>query len=314
MASKTTSLIRQQAPMTKMLYALAPIALSGVYFYGWRVLLLLIVVNLFGFLSEYAFARVYKEPVTMSVFVTSVLFCLSLPPAIPIWMAVVGVVFGVVFGKMVFGGFGRNVFNPALVGRAFLYISFGNEMTGRWSEPVGGVLGGFGAYAVEAVTQATPGMTMKLGEATSLLPLFLGNISGVIGGTSALLVLIGGIYIVQQKIANYRLVVSCLVGYALMQTIFWLGPVGGVDPLRSMLGGSLLFGAFFFVTEPVSACKTNEGRWIYGAFVGVMSSMISVLSPWPAGTMFAILLANTFAPITDYAIQEWKTKRKAKAA
>ena len=127
--------------------------------------------------------------------------------------------------------------------------------------------------------------------------------------------LIGGIYIVKQKIANYRLVISCIVGYAAMQTVFWLvGPEHAADPLRSMLGGSLLFGAFFFVTEPVSACKTNEGRWLYGGFVGVMSSVISVLSPWPAGTMFAILLANTFAPITDYAIQEWKKHKKAKAA
>jgi Na+-transporting NADH:ubiquinone oxidoreductase subunit B len=129
-------------------------------------------------------------------------------------------------------------------------------------------------------------------------------------------VLAGGIYITWRKAANYRIVVSGIAAFLVTQAVLWMMHVRGApDPLRAALAGSVLFGIFFYATDPVSASQTNEGRWIYGAFIGAMSAIISVLSAWPAGTMFAILLANAFAPIMDYTIRELKKKpAKAKPA
>ncbi|MBT3295213.1 MAG: RnfABCDGE type electron transport complex subunit D [Verrucomicrobia bacterium] len=297
--------------MTRVLWALAPIAASSVYFFGWRALLLLVVVNAAAFAAEYAFTRRWKQPASAAVFVSGTLFALSLPPQLPVGMAVLGIVFGIVFGKMVFGGFGKNIFNPALTGRAFIYVSFGRHMTGQWVDPVEGSLGGFGAYAADAVTQATPCMALKAGEAVPLLHLLLGTTSGVLGGTSALLVLLGGSYLVWKKAANHRIVVGCLAGYLVMQAIFWsIGCAGVASPLHGLLAGSVLFGIFFYATDPVSGPTTQQGRWIYGAFIGSMSSLITVFSAWPEGTMFAILLANMFAPIMDHAIKAVTVKKK----
>jgi len=311
-ASAVAKLIKWQLPMKRVLYALTPIMAASVYFYGWRALVMLAVVNAAGFAAEYAFARSWKEPVSSAVFVTSCLFALSLPPTLPFWMAVLGVVFGITFGKMVFGGFGKNVFNPALTGRAFIYVCFGDYMTARWSPALPGPLGGLVRYAAtpDAITGATPGMLLKTGQEFSLLELFLGNISGTLGGTSALLVILGGLYLIHTKAANHRIVVSAVIGYASMQALLWSGGVeGAADPLRGMLAGSFMIGAFFYATDPVSAPKTNEARWMYGAFIGIMSSLISTFSAWPAGTMFSILLANMFAPITDHFVRALKVRK-----
>ncbi|MBM4142949.1 MAG: RnfABCDGE type electron transport complex subunit D [Lentisphaerae bacterium] len=294
--------------MRRVLWASAPIAVAGVYFFGWRVAALLALANAAGFLAEWAFARPRREPVTSAVFVSATLFTLSLPPTLPAWMAVLGIVFAVVFGKMVFGGFGRNVFNPALTGRAFIYVSFGAQMTGVWSEPVSGAAGGFARYASDAVTSATPGMLLKTGADFSVAGLFLGRTAGVIGGTSVLLTVLCGLYILWNGTADYRIVVSGVAGFLAMQTALWLaGADKAADPLRATLAGSFVIGIFFYATDPVSAAQTSPGRWLYGAFIGMVSSLIGVFSAWPAGTMFAILLANVFAPITDHAIRAMKT-------
>jgi Na+-transporting NADH:ubiquinone oxidoreductase subunit B len=307
--------IKWQKPIQRVLYGLVPTVIASVYFYGWRVLVMLLLVNIAGYLAEYAFTRKWGTPVTSAVLATSTLFCLSLPPSLPLWMAIVGIVFAVVFGKMVFGGLGKNIFNPALTGRAFLYASFGGFMTGRWSEPVSGPWGGIAAFTTDAITQATPGILLKTDPSqVSLSGLLLGNTAGCIGGTSALLVLAGGIYITWTRAANYRIVISGLLGYLVTQGALWMGGVAGAaNPLHAALSGSLLIGVFFYATDPVSASQTNEGRWIYGAFVGAMSSLISLFSAWPAGTMFAILLANMFAPIMDYGIRELKKRRRKPA-
>jgi Na+-transporting NADH:ubiquinone oxidoreductase subunit B len=307
-------LIKWQAPMTQVLYALVPIVLAGIYFFGWRVLVIVAAANAAGFLTEYLFLRAARQPVTSAVFVTNTLFALSLTPALPIWMVVVGAMFAVAFGKMMFGGFGRNVFNPALVGRAFLYVSFGNFMTAEWAVPFSGGAAGFAAYAqqgADAMTTATPGMLLKTGATFGFRELVLGIEPGTIGGTSAILTLVCGLYIIWKKAANWRLALSAILGFVLVQTGLWLGHVkGAAEPLHTLLSGSFLFGAFFFATEPVTASKHALGRWIYGAFIGVMSSVIGVFSAWPAGTMFAILLANMFTPIMDYGLKQWDLLRK----
>lgn len=310
-----SKLIQKQKLMIRVLIAAAPLCVFAVYLFGWRILMLLAAVNLTAFLTEYAFTRREGKPASSAVFVTATLFTLSLPPPIPVWMAVVGTVFAVVFGKMVFGGFGRNIFNPALTGRAFLYVSFGGYMTAMWHEPFSGLPGGLANYTVDAVTQATPGMLMKTGSSFTLSELFFGFSSGTIGGTSALLAIAGGLYLLFTKTANYRIVISGILGYLITQTLIWQsGAKDAVDPLHGMLAGSFMVGIFFYATDPVSASQTDEGRWIYGAFIGIMSSIITVFSAWPAGTMFAILLANMFAPLMDHFIKEFKSSKKAKAA
>ena len=155
-SAKPVPLMQWQPPMVRVLWALTPALAMSVWLFGWRSLVMLAVVNGFGWLAEYLFARHYREPVTSAVLVTNCLLALSLPPNLPWWMAALGIVFGVVFGKMAFGGFGRNIFNPALVGRAFLYVNFTTAMNNRWFEPVGGAWGGLTRYAPDAICSATP--------------------------------------------------------------------------------------------------------------------------------------------------------------
>ena len=190
--------------MKRVLYALVPLAVASLYFFGWRSLVVIAVCNGAAFATEYAFAKTYGDRVTSAVFVTGSLFALSLPPALPLWMAVVGVVFAVTFGKMVFGGFGRNVFNPALVGRAFIYVSFAVYMNAHWSEPFAGPAGGLTGYVTDAITQATPMRIIKAGGDVPFLRLLVGNTAGCLGETSAILIVLGGLYIIWKKAANYR--------------------------------------------------------------------------------------------------------------
>lgn len=325
--------VNWQQPMKRVLYACMPLLALSIYLFGWRVAALLAVVAVAAFVTELAFTRRWQEPVSSAVFVTAVLYTFSLPPTLPFWMAVVGIIFGVVFGKMVYGGFGRNVFNPALTGRVFVYICFGNFMTAQWFHPwtrfpAGLVHWGWTAASAppDVITSATPGMLIKLSAkalaeqgATLTSPsfwhLFLGDCSGVIGGTSAILTILCGLYLVWRKAANYRIVLSGFIGFAAAQTAFWLLALGGAaDPLRAAMGGSLVIGIFFYATDPVSASQTNPGRWLYGALIGALSATIATFSAWPAGTMFAILLANMFAPIMDHAIRALQAAPSKKAA
>ena len=227
-------IVSWQPPMRRVLYALAPVVAASVWFFGWRALVVVAVVNLAAFLTEYVFTRFTKAETTSAVFVTGTLLGLSLPPTIPIWIAVVGAVFGVFFGKMVFGGFGRNVFNPALVGRIFIYVSFAVPMNARWADPIPAATGalsfpwgagGFSRWASDALTGATPLRSLREGAPVDLLPLVWGNVAGSLGETSAVLILLGGLYIIWKKAANWRIVVSELAAIVVLQGIFWLAGV-----------------------------------------------------------------------------------------
>jgi Na+-transporting NADH:ubiquinone oxidoreductase subunit B len=313
-----------QPPMKRVLIALIPATAAAVYFFGWRALVLLAAVNLAGFLTEFLFARASKAEVSSAVFVSCFLFTLSLPPALPVWIAVVGIAFGILFGKMAYGGFGRNAFNPALVGRVFIYVSFGAPMTARWVLPLapsaGSLMipsswGGFARFAADAASGPTPLRILRGGGRVDLLPLLWGNVAGCLGETSALLLVLGGLYIIWKKAANWRIVVSQLAAFLLLQAAFSLAGVRHApDPLTALLSGGAVLGILFMATDPVSAAQTQPGRWIYGALVGALIVLIRTFSIWPEGTMFAILLGNTFAPIFDYFVREAKAKKKAAPA
>ena len=310
--------------MRKVLYALAPALLGGICFFGWRVFAMVLWVGAVAAATEYFLARRRGDPLTESCFVTAALLSLSLPPTLPFWMAGVGAVVALSFGKELFGGFGRNVFNPAIVGRGFLYVCFPGEMTAGFApvyEKLQGVLHWsprrIWADGLDAVTAVTPmwarrdhGATVDLGR------LFLGNIgeaiqgadgarhvvsAGSIGEVSSLLLLLGGAYLLWTKTANWRLTASTLVGAVAAVLVFrhLLGTEMVPNVSWTLCSGALLYAAFFMVTDPVSAPRDQRAQVIYGAFIGVMIVFLRWRAVFAGGVAFAILLGNTIGPTVD---------------
>jgi Na+-transporting NADH:ubiquinone oxidoreductase subunit B len=302
-----------QKPMLRVCYALIPLLLVSVYLFGWRSFVLIGSVLVCGTITEALFTFPRGKPVTSAVFVTGLIFTLSLPPTIPFWMAVVGIVVGVAFGKMVFGGFGQNVFNPAMVGRCFIYITFPLQMTNWWVEPFWGGLGGLTQWStsLDSLTQATPLEVLRQGESVPWQDLLVGRTSGSIGEMSALLILLGGLFIVYKKAASWRLVLSCLLGGIVSSGILRVAGFAQIpDPVTTLAAGSFLFGAFFVVTEPVSGAKTKIGQWIYGFMIGSLIVFLRGFSNFSEGVMFSVLIMNAFVPILDQTVQQIQAKKK----
>ena len=316
MIKKLNFSLKAQKPMRAMLVALVPCTMAAIYFFGWRSLILVVFCCLVAYLTEVIFESYRGATPTESVVVTGALLGLSLPPYTPLWIAAVGTVFGVVFGKQVFGGFGKNVFNPAIVGRCFLYVCFPLQLTSQWMKPGSWPLGRIASYSdLDAMTTASPLIAFKQSNAlTDLQSLFLGNISGSIGETCVPAILLGGAYILYKRAADWRYPMSCLLGAMSLNTVLYLAGVQGVmDPARNLLAGSLLFGAFFMVTEPVSGCAKFPAKWAYGFLIGCLWITIRSFSSFPEATAFAILLGNTFGPLFDEAVIIMEQRKKAQA-
>ncbi|MEM7096983.1 MAG: NADH:ubiquinone reductase (Na(+)-transporting) subunit B [Pseudomonadota bacterium] len=259
-----------------------------------------------GIAFEIWFASVRGHEVNEGFFVTSILFTLTLPPTTPLWMAAVGIIFGVVIGKEVFGGTGKNFLNPALTGRAFLYFAYPAAMSGDsvW-------------VAVDGVTQATPLGNAAIGADYGFewMQAFIGAIPGSIGETSTLAILIAGLFLCLSRIASYRVMLGVLAGMIVTSVLFNLIP--STNPMFTMtwqwhlVVGGFAFGAVFMATDPVSASMTNTGRWIYGALIGFMCVLIRVVNPaFPEGMMLAILFGNLFAPLIDHYVVQSNIKRR----
>ncbi|MBL7218583.1 MAG: RnfABCDGE type electron transport complex subunit D [Phycisphaerae bacterium] len=288
--------------MSMVIIALIPCTMASFYFFGWRMLPMIMVSYMAGGAVEVAFAVIRKEEINEGFLVTGLLFPLILPPGLPLWMVAVGVMFGVLVGKEIFGGTGRNLFNPALVGRCFLLLSYGGEMGGAWIEPGGGWFGRLGQYAetsVDAVSQATPlyDAAAEIPKFAPLSDLFYGNVLGCAGETSALALILGGVLLLIFGVASWRTVIPLLVGFGVMTVVL----VGGDMQLVvwHYLAGGLLLGAFFMATDPVSSPMTNGGKFVYGALIGIATALIRLKTPLFEGMMFAILTGNMFAPIID---------------
>jgi len=329
---------QKQNVMRTVVYSLLPAVLGSVYFFGWVSLAIVLVSVVTCVLTEWLFIRGKNGKVTEAVFVTAVLYALTLPPTLPFYMVIIGAVFGITFGKMAFGGFGNNPFNPALVGRGFVYITFPIQMTNVWLPaanfsdfPGGFVAWKFSALSdgLSAITSATPLSAFRAGATT--LPdygqLLLGNINGTfqnlgettrigggsIGETSAVLLMIGGLYIVFKKIANWKLVVSFFGTFIIFQSLLHiLAPAKVPHPLFGLFAGGVVLAGFFMVTDPVSASRTEIGRWIYGAMIAILTIIIRAFSLFAGGVMFAILLANMFSPLIDYGITSYQKRSKTK--
>ncbi len=307
----------KQKMMRTVVVSLIPIVVAATYFFGLRVLLLFLVVHVFGIGTEYIFERKNKKKISEAIFVTCILFTMTLPPTTPYWIAAIGIIFGVFFGKMVFGGFGRNIFNPALVGRAFIYVSFPEPLTIHWSKVSTGFPGGFATYlneGIEMVSQATPMLAYRdSGAMQSIGNLIFGNVSGSIGETSAILIVLAGAYLIYKKVASWETMGGCLIGFLGLSTVLYAMGIQQVpNPAWGLLAGGLLFGTVFMATDPISSPKTKEGRWIYGVIIGIVTVIIRGFALFAGGVMFAVLIGNMFAPIIDEIINAYKKSKKEK--
>jgi len=291
--------------MSVVMAAVSPTVLASIYFFGWRCLAIVIMSYVLGIIIELGFAIHNNEEVTEGMFVTCILYPMILPPTIPFWMAAFGLAVGIILGKEVFGGTGKNIFNPAIVGRTFLAVTFPVEMASRWVPPFAGWPGGFAqwSHTADAVTAATPLSSFKNGAPEQLLKMLWGSTSGSMGETSAIIIIVFGILLVMTRVANWRLPLSSIGAAMVLATVMNLiDPVRFASPLYHLLGGGLLFGAFYMVTDPVSAPFSSQGKWIYGIMIGVITIAIRNLSGFPEGMMFAILFMNMFAPVIDDAV------------
>lgn len=297
----------KQKMMNRVLYALIPIAVYGIYLFGWRVLLILFVTNFFSFLTEFLFIKkTSKGKVSLAVFVTGSLLALTLPPTIPLWMAAVGSIVAISFGKMVFGGFGKNIFNPTIIGRTFLYVAFPNAMTVQWMQPYSSFPGGFAHFSnVNHLTTATPMIQFnQAGNLVELPKLFFGSIPGSIGETSALLIILAAIYLLVTKTAKWQPMVSTIVSFILFSFIFY-----GLNLFAFLFSGGIMFGAVFMVTDPISMPKEKYTIWIYGFIIGFLTVFIRKYSLFAEGFMFALLIANTFTPILEYGFKKLTARK-----
>jgi len=266
-----------------------------------------------GGICEVVFATIRGHEVNEGFLVSSMLFALTLPASTPLWQVALGIAFGVVVAKEVFGGTGKNFLNPALTGRAFLYFAYPAYMSGDsiWT-PVDGFSG-----ATSLGLSASEGYESLSNYGITWTDAFLGTIQGSLGETSTLACAIGLCFLLLTKIANYRMIVGCLFGMVAFSSFLnWIG--SDTNPMFSMpwywhlVVGSYAFGLVFMVTEPVSGSHTNLGRYIYGALIGFMVVMIRVLNPaFPEGMMLAILFGNIFAPLIDHFVVMANIKRRA---
>ena len=260
---------------------------------------------------EVLFAMKRGHEVNEGFFVTSILFALICPPDLPLWQAALGISFGVVIGKEVFGGTGKNFLNPALTGRAFLYFAYPAQLSGDgvWTA----VDGYTGATALSVV--ASEGME-GLQAAFTWSQAFIGSVPGSIGETSTLMILIGGVVLLATRVASWRIVAGVMLGMVLLSSLFNLvgsdsNPAFSMPWYWHLVTGGFAFGMIFMATDPVSAAMTDGGKWAYGILIGVMTVLIRVVNPaFPEGIMLAILFANLFAPLMDHFVVQANIKRR----
>ncbi|MEZ6195121.1 MAG: NADH:ubiquinone reductase (Na(+)-transporting) subunit B [Planctomycetota bacterium] len=278
-----------------------------------------LVCNMIGGICEAIFSSIRGHEINEGFLVTGMLFPLTMPPTIPLWQVAIGIAFGVVVGKEVFGGTGKNFLNPALTARAFLYFAYPAQISGGaevWTANADGISGAtiLGACAEGGMNAVTSPAIAA--DAFTFKEAFLGTIPGSMGETSVLACLFGAAFLIMTGIGSWRIMVGCVLGAVGFSSL--LNAVGSdTNPMFEMpaywhlVVGGFAFGTVFMATDPVSAAMTNAGRWIYGILVGVMTILIRVINPaFPEGIMLAILFGNVFAPLIDYYVVKANIKRR----
>ena len=322
--------------MTLVIVALLPCLAFGIYNAGYQfhlasgltpgpvsviaqglrlVLPMVIVTYVVGFFWEILFASVRKHTISEGLFVSCMLFPLTLPPTTPLWQVAVGISFGIVIGKEIFGGTGRNFLNPALTGRAFLYFAYPVQMSGDavWTALASGLRAPVDAFsaatplAIFAGASAPDSAMAALDQGGyTFARLFFGLYPGAVGATSTFLCLLGAVLLVALGVASYRIILGGIFGVlatgALLNLIGGAGsaPYLAVNPFYHLVTGGFAFALAFMATEPVSAPDLDGPRWLYGFAIGALTVMIRVFNPaFPEGVMLAVLFMNLFAPLMD---------------
>lgn len=311
----TTSPFLKQRQDTKWIMwqvnlALVPVVAAAAYFFGIGVLLVIAAASAGALLPEYVVNKGRRNTIRDgSAVITGTLLALTLPPSIPLWMAFVGGSSAIILGKLIFGGIGYNIFNPALVGRAFLQAAFPAAMT-TWSLP--GDAGSFlklhgDTFAlplmqpqVDAISEASPLAAMKFdGVGTDTASLLFGSTAGSIGETSAIIILLAGAYLIARGVMNWRIPVSILATVYVLAAVLNFFDPAQPEPLFHLLSGGLMLGAVFMATDPVTSPLTQRGVVVFGIGIGILVIVIRVWGGLPEGVMFAILLMNAFVPIIN---------------
>lgn len=323
--------------MFTVVIALLPALIFGIYNTGYQVspdagfvqnmltggvavVPLILVSYIVGGLWELLFAVVRRHEINEGFLVTGLLLPMTLPPDMPLWMVAMGISFGVVIGKEVTGGTGYNVFNPALVARAFIFFAYPGEMTGDHIWSLADDLTAATPLAVAASVEGADAATLVSGAGYTASDMFFGLIPGSVGSTSTLAALLGAFVLIVSRIANWRIIAGGLAGLvasALLANL--VAPASqntmlSLSPFYHIIMGGFAFGLVFMATDPVTGAQTNTGRWIYGILIGVLCVMIRVLNQaFVEGIMLAILLGNAFAPMIDYFVLRRNIAKRQRA-
>ena len=315
--------------MKNVVWALLPVVFFSVYAFGLNALLVIATATIASVLTEHVLCKLSKKQTTVgdySAVITGILLGLTLPPSFPLWMAFIGGVIGIALGKYIFGGLGYNVFNPALVARAVLQAAFPVAITtwhpaflpDRFSTVASSILTmPFMEPKFDAISGATPLSAFKFdGITTSTAELAFGQISGSAGETSAVIIILGGIYLIVRNMMNWRIPVAVLTSaFVLSGVLYLINSEVYPSPWFMLFSGGLMLGAVFMANDMVSSPITPLGLWIYGAIIGILTIVIRVWGGLSEGVMYSILLANAISPHIDSVIKNrvYGTKRKMKA-
>lgn len=316
--------------MKNVVWALMPVVFFSFYSFGLNALLVILTATLACVLTEHFLCKLSKKETTVndySAVITGVLLGLTLPPSFPLWMAFVGGVIGIGLGKYIFGGLGYNVFNPALVARAVLQAAFPVAITtwhpallpDRFSTISGSVFTWpFMQPQFDAIAGATPLSAFKFdGITTPTMELAFGQISGSTGETCAVIIALGGLYLIARNMMSWRIPMAVLLSaFVLSGTLYIINSELYPSPFFMLLSGGLMLGAVFMATDMVSSPITPIGLWIYGGIIGILTIVIRIWSGLPEGVMYSILLANAISPHIDTVVKKrvYGTNRKMKAA
>ena len=299
--------------MWSVVISLVPVIAASIYFFGPSAILVLLASVAGCLMTERLFGSRPSSIADGSAMITGLLLGLCLPPGFPLWMAFVGGVFGVGFGKIIYGGLGQNIFNPALVGRAFLQAAFPVAITTwpsrtqHWWTLQGDNLAlPFMSPVVDTATSATPLGNLKFGDdpvATPLLDLLLGTTNGSLGETSALLILLGGIYLAWRGHLNWHIPVSIFVTTFVVSGFFYGIGISPFTPWFMLFSGGLMLGAWYMATDMVTSPLSTKGCWVFGFGIGLLVVIIRIWGGLPEGVMYAILLMNAMVPFINRATQ-----------
>lgn len=290
-----SSALTTQRMMIDVLIGLAPVIIAAALLFQWYAVFQMgiCVLSCLGF--EKLFTAMLRKKSSLhdcSAAVTGLILALSLPWNSPWYVGVIGSGVAISIGKVIFGGLGHNIFNPAMVGRAFVMISFPTAL--------GATAYTQSNHSIEILTQATPLTALMEGKVAELAPLFFGNANGSLGETSSLACILGGLYLCIRRTASWEIPVGAIAAvFVLAGLDSFFYPGVGFTPLHHVLSGALLFGAFFIATDPVSSPLTSKGKWIFGAGVGFFVYVLRVFSSYPEGVMFAVLIMNALVPLIN---------------